>query len=85
MKSHIPKQQPKIIKHGNYKGDNETMDVSVHESRNIEFFTNIFLKVLSKRVPIKMKYLRANHSPFVTKDVSKTIMLRSKLRNQYLK
>ena len=61
------------------------MDLNVHESRNIEFFTNIFLKVLSKRVPIKMKYLRANHSPFVTKDVSKTIMLRSKLRNQYLK
>ena len=32
-----------------------------------------------------MKYLRANHSPFVTKELSKAIMLRLKLRNQYLK
>ena len=32
-----------------------------------------------------MKYLRANYAPFVTKELSKAIMLRSKLRNQYLK
>ena len=32
-----------------------------------------------------MKYLRANCAPFVTKELSKAIMLRSKLRNQYLK
>ena len=31
------------------------------------------------------KYLRANHTPFVTKELSKAIMLRSKSRNQYLK
>ena len=94
MKSHIPKQQPKIIKYRNYKGFNETkfrseltniLDLNIHESRNIEFFKNIFLKVLNKHAPIKTKYLRANHSPFVTKELSKAIMLRSKLRNQYLK
>ena len=57
MKSHIPKQQPKIIKYRNYKGFNETkfrseltniLDLNIHESRNIEFFKNIFLKVLNK-------------------------------------
>ena len=94
MKSHIPKQQPKIIKYRNYKGFNETkfrseltniLDLNIHESRNIEFFKNIFLKVLNKHAPIKTKYLRANHSPFVTKELSKAIMLRLKLRNQYLK
>ena len=94
MKSHIPKQQPKIIKYRNYKGFNEIkfrseltiiLDLNIHESRNIEFFKNIFLKVLNKHAPIKTKYLRANHSPFVTKELSKAIMLRSKLRNQYLK
>ena len=58
---------------------------NIHESRNIEFFKNIFLKVLNKHAPIKTKYSRANHSPFVTKELSKAIMLRSKLRNQYLK
>ena len=94
MKSHIPKQQANIIKYRNYKGFNETkfrselaniLDLNIHESRNIDFFKNIFLTVLSKHVPIKAKYLRANNSPFVTKDSRKAIMLRSKLRNQYLK
>ena len=94
MKSHIPKQQPKIIKCRNYKDFNETkfrsqltniLDLNIHESRNIEFFKNIFLKVLNKHAPIKTKYLRANHSPFVTKELSKAIMLRSKLQSQYLK
>ena len=61
------------------------MDLNTHESRNIEFFKNIFLKVLNKHAPIKTKYLRANHSPYLTKELSKTIMLRSKLWNQYLK
>ena len=94
MKSHIPKQQAKIIKYRNYKGFNETkfrseltniLDLNIDESRNIEFFKNIFLKVLKKHAPIKTKYLRANDSPFVTKDLRKAIMLRSKLQNQFLK
>ena len=94
MKSHIPKQEGKIIKYRNYKGFNETkfrseltniLDLNIHESRNIDFFKNIFLKVLNKHAPTKTKYLRGNHSPFVTKDLRKAIMLRSKLRNQYLK
>ena len=51
MKSHIPKQQAKIIKYRNYKGFNETkfrseltniLDLNIHESRNIEFFKNNF-------------------------------------------
>ena len=90
MKSPIPKQHAKIIKYRNYKGFNETkfrseltniLYLSIHESRHIEFFKNIFLKALNKYAPIKTRYLRANHSRFV----SKASVLRSKLRNQYLK
>ena len=44
-----------------------------------------FVKLLNKVAPLKTKFLRANHSKFVTKDVSKAIMLRTKLRNQFLK
>ena len=53
--------------------------------KDIEFFKNIFLIVLNKHAPIKTKYSRANHPPFVTKELSKAIMLRSNLWNQYLK
>ena len=44
-----------------------------------------FMKILNKVAPLKTKFLRVNYSKFVTKDVSKTIMLRTKLRNQFLK
>ena len=44
-----------------------------------------FIELLNKVAPLKTKFLRANHSKFVTKDVSKVIMLRTKLRNQFLK
>ena len=39
------------------------------------------MEILDKFAFSKKKYIRANHSQFVTKD----IMLRSKLRNQFLK
>ena len=35
--------------------------------------------------PLKNKYLRANHSSFISKDLSKATMHRTKLRNQFLK
>ena len=40
-----------------------------------------FMELL-KVAPLKTKFLRANHSKFVTKDLSKAIILRTKLRNQ---
>ena len=43
------------------------------------------MELLKKFAPLKTKFLRANHSKFVTKDISKAIMLRTKLRNQFLK
>ena len=51
MKWHIPKQQAIIIKYRNCKGFNKTkfkskltniLDLNIHESRNIEFFEDIF-------------------------------------------
>ena len=43
------------------------------------------MEILDKFAPLKKKYIRANHSKFVSKELSKAIMLRSKLRNQFLK
>ena len=44
-----------------------------------------FMERLNKISPLKTRFVRANHSKFVTKEVSKAIMLRTKLRNKFLK
>ena len=38
--------------------------------------------VLEKHTPLKQKYIWANQALFMTKELQKTIMLRSKLRNR---
>ena len=43
------------------------------------------MEISDKFASLKKEYIRANHSKFVTKELSKAIMLRSKLRNQFLK
>ena len=44
------------------------------------------MDLLNKFVPLKRKYLRANHrSKFMTKELSKVIMLRTRFRHQFLK
>ena len=44
-----------------------------------------FLNVLNKFAPLKKKYLSANQSRFVNKELNKVIMQRSRLHNKYLK
>ena len=43
----------------------------------------IFIEILDKLAPLKKKYIRSNHLKFVTKEIGKAIMLRSRLRNQF--
>ena len=39
--------------------------------------------VLNKHAPIKEKIVRGNEAHFMTKELSKTIIKRSKLKNRY--
>ena len=43
------------------------------------------MELLNQVAPLKTKYLTANYSKLMTKELSKPIMLRTKLRNQFLK
>ena len=45
----------------------------------------MFKTVFEKHATVKKKYLTANHSKFLTKELSKAVMLRSKLRKRFLK
>ena len=45
----------------------------------------LFLNELNKHAPLKKKFLRHNNNPFMTKDLRKQIMVRSKLRKSLTK
>ena len=46
-----------------------------------DHFKEIFVSVVNKHAPLKTKFIRGNHAPFMNKELSKAIMYRSKLRN----
>ena len=48
-------------------------------------FTKVFRLVLDKDAPLKVKKVRGNRGPFMTKELSKAIMNKSKIRNKYQK
>ena len=41
--------------------------------------------MLNKHAPLRKKFLKANHAPYLTKSLRKAIMLRSQLETKYLK
>ena len=47
-------------------------------------FSNLFKTITDKHAPIKQKKVRGNNAPFMTKELRKTIMDRSRLLNKYL-
>ena len=59
-----------------------TQDPSTMDYRN---FKDTTIGSLNKNAPLNRKHLRANHSNFTPKELSKAIMQRSKLCNLYLK
>ena len=85
---------PKIIKYRNYKNFDEDKFRCLFKRRSNDFNTNditvdifkmTFLNVLNKFAPLKKKYLKADHSRFVNKELNKVIIQRSRFRNECLK
>ena len=50
---------------------------------NYDGFEKEFLKVLNNHAPLKKKFIRANHVPYMTKALHKAIMKRSQLESKY--
>ena len=57
----------------------------VNNDYGFEKFCNVTLKTLDKYALRKAKDARGNQMPFMTKDSSKNIMKRSRLRNKHFK
>ena len=94
LKMSFKKKPPKIISYRNYKHFSQSKfrnDVDKCFSKcdivNIsnDEFVRFFMTILNKHAPLKFKHIRANDSPFMTKDLRKAIMLRSKSRNKFNK
>ena len=92
--SHFPKQKRNIVSYRSYKRfrnnsfrtevDNELLK---YDLCNIEYqrFLNIFFDIFNKHPPIKKKFIRENQSTFMTRELSKAIINRSRLRIRFLK
>ena len=84
----------KFIQHRDYKKfDCAIFNIDLRKQTEILNFSESdfatlrkkFIEILDKFAPLKKKYIRGNRSKFVTRELSKATMLRSKLRNQFLK
>ena len=60
------------------------LEQKCNQLTNMKHFEN-FLKVLNKHTPLKKKFIRANHVPYMTKNLRKAIMKRSQLENKYIR
>ena len=86
----------KVIEHGTYKTFDQNKFLrdldqelirsnSYNDGQQYDTSTSIFRRVLDKHAPLKMKKLRGNQIKFMTKELRKAIMDRSRLKNKYLK
>ena len=94
LKTEYIKAEPIQIVYRNYKKYNPMIfcdelrnKLNQEPSSYVDYnkFQTILCSVLNKHAPIKNKYLRANDSPFITKDLRKLIMNRSRFKNVYIK
>ena len=96
MKTSYKKLEPKIINYRSYKFFcNEDFRASLHDilplqsdnncEKHFDNFISSCNNVLDQHALKKKKYVRRNKSPFINKVLMKAIMLRTKLRNIFLK
>ena len=91
---HHSKQQHKIIKYRCLKNFDHDIfrshllkELSSSNLKKDEFdkFKCLIFKVLEAHAPAKEKYIRYNQGPFMTNDLHKAIMNRSRLLNKFRK
>ena len=89
LKMGFQKNLPKIIAYRNYKKfENAIFGDDVNNFAFDQFdegnFKETIISIFDKHAPIKQKHLRANEAPFITKELHREIMKRSRLRNNFL-
>ena len=97
LKTFFQKKGSKVISHRDYKNySNDIFRQLVNDDFNVLYQTsnkhqplqtylNVCIRALDVCTPRKTKFVRANNSPFMNKNISKAIMNRSRLRNNFLR
>ena len=62
--------------------ENKLRSKECHGGVKYDDLTNIFWSSLDNHAPLKEKQVRGNQAPFMTKELSKTIMTRSRIKNK---
>ena len=92
---YLSNNQPKVISYQVYKNfDSSRFSEELLSeikklgplNKNINIFHNVCIEVIEKYASEKQKYInRANQANFMDSKLNRAIMLRSKLRNKFLK
>ena len=92
LKCTLKTGKPKNVSYRNYKNfNNENFKQELKTKLNsitensYSSFDQAFLQVMNKHAPLKVKKIRANHAPYMTKALRKAIMKRSELETKYHK
>ena len=98
LRCHHVRLQPTTIHYRDYNqfsSDAFIADLQIeYESQPISYtdpnlayneFCNTFKAILDKHAPLKSKVIRGNQAPFMSKELSKRIMTRSRLKNNFNK
>ena len=94
---HFVRIQPKTIQYRDYHRFSPDVLIADLIQRNLNSlpvstldpnkayaeFCDTFKTILDKHAPLKLKVVRGNHAPFMTKELSKGIMTRSRLKNKF--
>ena len=95
LRSKFHRLPPKNIHYRDYKNFDENLfledmaSINFHElfegdsSDNYDILTANVRKLIDKHAPLKSKKVRGNDKPFVTKELRRAIMKRSRLRTKY--
>ena len=74
-----------FYKHYNARDFRTDLRQSLNSVSNCIEFEEIYLRTSDKHAPMKMKTIRANQAPYMTKSLRKAIMTRSSLKNRLYK
>ena len=85
LKMNFQKQKPKIIAYRDDKKFDNDIEKCSFNTADLKTFKETVFCIFNKHAPMKRKYVRANEAPFMTKELHKAIMKRSRLRNKFLK